>query len=107
MRVTAVPALTVVAEAERLQLGTGELAAAWVTVKVCSPTLMVPMRVWFEVLAAMSKLTLPLPLPLAPPVMVIQLTELTAAQVHEVPVEFTVTLNEPFEAVAAAVWLVC
>ena len=66
----------------------------WVTVKVCPAMVIVPLRAGptaaFE---ATLKLTVPLPLPFAPPVIVIQTALLTAVQVQPLPaVTFTLLL---------------
>ena len=62
----------------------GGVTPAWVTVTVCPATVSVPVRWVVAVLAATVKLTPPLPDPLAPAVMVIQLA--LVAAVHEQPV---------------------
>ena len=67
-------------------------AAACVTVNVCPPTLIVPVRCVVAELAATLKLTVPLPDPLAVPVTVIQLTLLVAVQAQPLP---AVTENDP------------
>jgi len=66
-------------------------AAACVTVKVLSPTVMVPVRCAVVPLAATENVTVPLPEPLAVPVTVIQLTLLVAVHAHPA----VVTVNEP------------
>ena len=66
----------------------GAVCAAWVTDTACPATVTTPVRCVCPVLAATVKPTLPLPEPLAPLVIVIQLTLLTA--VHEQPA-FAVT----------------
>jgi hypothetical protein len=73
-----------------------------VTVKVCPATVIVPVRdaLW---LALTVNCTVPLPLPLAPPVIVIQATLLVAAQSQPVTV---VTLTEPDPPLAVKNWLV-
>jgi hypothetical protein len=68
-------------------------AAAWLTVNVCPPIVIVPARVAAFGLAAALKLTVPLPLPLAPAVTVNQPVLLLTA-VHEHPVG-EVTVVEP------------
>jgi|SRR5215831_731703 len=60
-------------------------------VKTCPPTEMEPVRE-APLLACTVKLTVPLPTPVAPPVMVIQPSLLAAFQRQPAPV---VTLNEP------------
>ena len=67
-------------------------AASCVTVNVCPPTVIVPVRCVVAVLAATLNATVPLPVPVAVPVIVIQLTLLAA--VHEHPPE-AATANEP------------
>src|SRR4051794_30645245 len=79
-----------VGEMLNAQLG----AAAWLTVKACPPTVSVADRVDADVFAAAVKLTVPLPVPLAPAVIVTQPALL--ADVHEQPaVVVTATLPEP------------
>ena len=79
-----------------------EGAAAWLIVKVCPPTPMVPLRELVVVFAAALKATLPLPEPLAPLVRVIQLAPLLAVQVHP---DAAVTENDPVPPAAATAWL--
>lgn len=62
------------------------------TVNVCPPTVIVPVRCVVAVFAATLNATVPLPDPVAVPVIVIQLTLLTA--VHGHPPE-AATVNEP------------
>jgi hypothetical protein len=71
-------------------------------VKVCPATVIVPVRdaLW---LAATVNCTVPLPLPLAPAVMVIQASLLTAVQTQPAP---AVTLTELDPPLAVKVWLV-
>ena len=57
----------------------------WVTVNVCPPTVIVPMRCVAPVFAATVKPTEPFPLPDAPLVTVIQETLLAAVQAQPVP----------------------
>jgi hypothetical protein len=71
---------------------------ACVTVNVCPATVSVPVRELVEVLAAMLKLTVPLPDPLAPAVTVIHAALLTA--VHAQPV-VVVTFVPPVPPAAA------
>jgi hypothetical protein len=65
---------------------------ACVTVKVWPAAVSVPVREAVEVLAAMLKNTVPLPLPLAPAVIVSQAALLAAVQAHPAGI---VTANEP------------
>ena len=90
----AVPAVTVtvpVAAADVARFDeAGEIvnvhgAPACVTVKVCPAIVIVPVREVVPVLAATLKLTVPLPLPFAPAVTVIQAALLAAVQVHPCP----------------------
>lgn len=67
-------------------------AAACVMLKVCPAILMVPVRCVVAVLAATLNVTVPLPDPLAPPVMVLHATLLTAVQLH--PAD-AATANDP------------
>ena len=67
-------------------------AACCETVKVCPPAVIVPVRGVVVEFAATLNVTVPLPEPFAPPVMVIQLALLVAVHVHPVDV---VTVNEP------------
>ena len=53
----------------------------------------VALRAWDEVLAAIEKETVPVPVPLAPEVRVIQLALLVAVHVHELADGVTVTLR--------------
>jgi hypothetical protein len=76
-------------------------AAACVTVNVCPPAVMVPVRGVVVELAATLKVTVPLPEPLAPPVMVIQLALFVAVHVHPADV---VTVNEPVLPPDGAAW---
>ena len=86
-----------VGEMLNAQLG----AAAWVTVKVCPATVRVADRAEVEVFAAAVKLTVPLPEPLAPAVIVTHPALLAA--VHEQPADaVTATLPEP--PAATTVW---
>src|SRR5260370_566473 len=62
-----------------------------VTVNVCPAAVSVPERAGPE-FGATEKLTVPLPAPLAPAVIVIQLTLLTAIQLHPAP---DVTVTDP------------
>jgi len=67
-------------------------AAAWLTVMVLPPMVSVPLRLDEELLAAIEKVTLPFPAPLAPDVTVIQFTLLTAVQAQALGEGVTVTL---------------
>lgn len=64
-----------------VSIGTG-LSPVWLTVKVCGPMVNVPVRGLPVVLAATAKLTVPLPAPLAPEVMVSHVVLLVAVQVQ-------------------------
>ena len=66
---------------------------AWLTVKICPAMLSVPVRAG-PVLAAAVKATAPLPLPLAPEVIVSQFALLVAVQ-RQPPGEVTVTVPVP------------
>lgn len=79
------------------------VVAACVTVKGIPAMVIVPVRWLVEVLAATEKLTTPLPLPLAPLVMVRKLALLVA--VHAQPL-VAVTLMLPVLALALKLWLV-
>jgi hypothetical protein len=68
-----------------------QFAGACVIVKACPAIVTLPVRDSDDELAATAKVTIPLPLPDAPPVTVTQLTLLTA--VHVQPVR-TVTLTD-------------
>jgi hypothetical protein len=67
-------------------------APACVTVKVCPPAVIVAVRATVLVLAAALNVTVPLPVPLAPPVTVSHVALLTAVHVQPVP---AVTPTEP------------
>src|SRR5205814_1170960 len=67
-------------------------AAACVTVNVCPPTVIVPVRALVALLAATLNVTVPLSVPLGVPVTVTQLTPLVAVQLHPAPV---VTVKDP------------
>jgi hypothetical protein len=67
-------------------------AASCMTVKVCPPTLIVPVRWVVPALAATLNVTVPLPDPEAPLEMVIQLTLLAAVHAHPPEAD---TVNEP------------
>ena len=73
-------------------------AAAWVTVKVCPPAVIVPVRDVVAEFAATLNVTVPLPDPLAPPVIVIQLSLVDAVHAHPAPL---VTVNDPVPPPAA------
>jgi hypothetical protein len=62
-----------------------QVAAAWVTVKSRPLTLTVPVREVNVVLGAIVTATVPLPLPLAPELTMIQATELAALHRQPVP----------------------
>jgi hypothetical protein len=79
-----------------------QLGAAWVTVKVLPPRVSVPVRVVFPLLGATLKATPPVPVPLAPPVMVIQEALLLAS--HEQPAA-VVTVLLPAPPSASNAWL--
>jgi hypothetical protein len=70
---------------------------AWVTVCVCVPILMVPVRA-LPLLAATVKVTVPLPVAEAPPVIVIQ--ELDVVAVHAHPPAAETATEDPLPAVA-------
>ena len=72
------------------------------TVNVCPPAVMVPVRADVLVLAATLKVTVPFPEPLDPLVIVIQLAE--GAAVHAQPLP-AVTLKDPVPPSAGAAWL--
>ena len=87
------PALMVGGVALRVHTGgvTTVAPAACVTVNVLPAMVNVPVRADVPVLAATVYVTLPLPLPEAPEVMVSQLASLVAVQAH---VDVTLTLPE-------------
>src|SRR5262245_13668262 len=64
---------------------------AWLMVKACPRTMMEPVR-GLPLFVCTIKLTVPAPVPVAPPVMVIQPLVFEASQLQPAPV---VTLNEP------------
>jgi hypothetical protein len=68
-----------------------------VTVKVAPPIVKVPVRLLVDVFAAALKFTVPLPVPLAPAVMVSQVAPVTVIQLHPVPAA-TLTLPVPPDA---------
>ncbi len=74
----------------------GEPPAAWVIDEVCPPTLKLPV-LESPVLAVTEKATVPLPVPLAPEVIAIQLSLLLAVQEQLLSV-VTVTVPLPAEA---------
>ena len=78
----------------------GGPAEACVTVKVSLATFNVPVRA-APALEATSKLTVPVPVPLVPPVILIQLAVLVAVQGHPPGV---VTLNSPVPPPAGRDW---
>ena len=78
-------------------------APFWVTVKVCPATLNVPVRAVVAVLAVALNATVPLPLPLAPDVIVNQDVVVEAVQAHP---EAALTPTLPVDAVEARVALV-
>ena len=99
-----VPAVTEtlpVADAAPIEVLVGEMlkvqgtGASWVTVNVRPAIVTVPARCVVPVFAAIEYPTVPLPLPLAPEVIVIQEAELDAVHVQPVVV---VTLTDPVEA---------
>ena len=69
------------------------------TVNVCPPTVIVPVRGLVAGFAAILNVTVPLPDPLAPPVIVIQLTLLDVVQAQPVP---AVIENDPLPPAAGA-----
>jgi hypothetical protein len=69
-----------------------QLAPVCVTVNVCPPIVIVAVRDTVLVLAAALKLTVPLPVPLAPAVTVSHVALLAAVHAQPVP---AVTLTEP------------
>jgi hypothetical protein len=71
---------------------------ACVTVNVCPPTVIVPVRLMLPVFAATENVTLPVSEPLAELVTVIQLAPLAAVQAQPADV---VTVNEPVPPAAA------
>ena len=78
-----------------MQLGGGGGAAAWVTVKVWPAMVIVPIRA-APVLAATVKLTDPVPVPLAPAVIVIHDGALlTAVHAHVPPVVTVIAVPAP------------
>ena len=93
-------ALTLVLAGERLK---GPQAAAnCVTLKVCPPMVTVPVRGVPTVLAATVNDTVPLPVPVAPAVTVIQLAPLVAVRAQPVvPVTVTVAAPPPAPTLAA------
>jgi hypothetical protein len=73
----------------------GELPSSWVTVKVCPAMVRVPVRAG-SVFAATLYVTVPLPVPLEAPVMVIHASLLVAVQAHPAgAVTVTVPLSAP------------
>jgi hypothetical protein len=80
-----------------------QLDADWLTVNVLPPAMIVPVRDDEPAFASTLKPTLPLPVPLAPLVMLIQFTVLDADHAHEAVV---VTAMVPLPPPAAMVWLV-
>src|SRR5258708_40217672 len=74
--------------------------AAWVTVTVCPATVTVPVRAVVSGLAAKAKATVPLPLPEAPLVTVIQPVLLNAVQLQPCAVAVTPTVLVPAAASA-------
>jgi hypothetical protein len=71
-----------------------------VTVKVCPPAVIFPVRAVVPVLPRTLNATVPLPDPFVPPVSVIHGTELVAVQSHLAP---AVTVNEPVPPPSATV----
>lgn len=80
------------------------LTANWVTVKVCPAMVILPALVAPVVLAATERVTVPLPVPLLPEVIVAQLNELIAVHAQLFAKAVTVTLPVLF--VEAKDWLV-
>lgn len=76
-------------------------AAACVTVNVCPPAVIVPVRCVVAVFAATLNVTVPLPEPLAPAVTTIQLALLDADHVQPSP---ALTANEPEPPAAGIDW---
>jgi hypothetical protein len=76
-----------------------QTAPACVIVNVSPPAVIVPLRSDWLLFAATVKLTVPLPDPLAPLVIVIQAAESVAVHAHPPP---AVTLNEPVPPAAGA-----
>jgi hypothetical protein len=74
-------------------------AAAWSSVKVCPPTVIVPVRAIVAVLAATAYDTEPLPAPDAPAVIVIHASLLAAVQPHPIA---AVTVTVPAAPAATA-----
>lgn len=72
---------------------------AWVTVKVCPPTEIVPVRCEMVPFAATLNDTVPFPFPVAPPVTVIQAALLVALHVHPDTAD---TVNDPVPPVAVS-----
>jgi hypothetical protein len=66
----------------------------WVTVTAWPATVNVPTRCAVAVFAVASKVTVPLPFPVAPPLMVSQAASLVAVQAHPV-VAATAAVDEP------------
>ena len=73
----------------------------WVTVTVWPATVSVPVRCEVEVLAVALKVTVPLPDPLAPPLMVSHAALLVAVHVHPVAA-VTLVVDDPAAEVSAA-----
>lgn len=92
------PAAGTVCDTGAIEYAHGNCAAAWVTVNVCPATVMVPVRGVVTELTATVNATVPLPEPLAVPLMLIQGALLVAVQAH--PPD-DVTAKDP-EAPAAA-----
>jgi hypothetical protein len=78
-------------------------ALFWVTVNVFPPTVTVPVLIDAPELTEAEKFTLPLPLPLLPPVMEIQLALLDAFQEHPLG---AVTAMVPLPPLESKDWLV-
>src|SRR6266850_2472871 len=96
--------LPMVIEKSGPALATGAWLPLCEIVKVCPATLIVPLLGLEPGFAAAAYATTPLPLPLAPELIVIQPARLVATQLHA-PGEFTPTLllppAEPYEALFA------
>jgi hypothetical protein len=91
---TGVPAPPAIGKDWLLGLMEVEQFADCVTVNVCPAMVSVPVRA-APVLAAMAKLTVPLPVPLAPDVIVIHAALLAAVQAHPVVVETATGVPAP------------
>ena len=90
LELAAAPGFSAVGDTVTVQ---GGGAPAWVTVTVWPAMVSVPARGDVDVLAAMEKATVPLPLPLTPDVIVSQEALLVAVQLHPVAVVTLVLLE--------------